>query len=92
MVVGGADAEDCVTHGMAPTAPLPTRLGLTMGLGRAEEEEEEEEEYVGTAAAAPQAEAAAERPERAVEDFNFRTRLAVVEVDADWEEAPAMGG
>lgn len=90
VVVGGGGAAGFVTHGVALTAPLPTRLGLTMGLGRAEEADDAD--CVGATAAVPQAEAAAERPERAVEDLSFSTRLAFVDVEADWEEAPAMGG
>lgn len=43
VLVGGAGAGGCVTHGVAPTAPLPARLGLTMGLGRTDEAEDEGE-------------------------------------------------
>jgi hypothetical protein len=89
-VAGGGGAACGATQGVVDTLPFPTRLGLGLdcaGVGSAAE-------VAGETAAVPQlvCRAAAEREERAVDDLSFSTLPAEVEVEADCEDAPAMGG
>jgi hypothetical protein len=80
-----AEAVWDATQGVAGATPFPTRLGFDCtSEGKALDDDDD--------VAVPQEEAAAERPERAVELLSLRTRLAVVGIEADCEEAPAMGG
>lgn len=76
-------------HGVAETAPLPTRFGFACARVGKELGEE-----AGETAAVPQevSRAVVEREERAVEDLSFKTRPAEEAAGADCEDAPAMGG
>ena len=82
-VAGGAWGA---AHGVVVTAPLPIRLGLDWA--------SDGNELCDKTAAAPQLvwRAAAERDDRAVDDFNFNTLPDEVEVETDCDDAPAIGG